>query len=262
MSGKVSFDSSDARRIERQYAAPAVVEQRRRTLAALALRPGETALDIGCGPGYLTREMAKQVGCNGRVIAIDTSEPMLDLARCRCAEFAQVEFSRADAAALPCEDASIDVAAAVQVYLFAADLDAVVREVARVLCPGGRVVIVDTDWDSTVWHSSDPTRMQRFLDVWMGRYANGRIARLFPGCLRRAGLRIEHADAIPIVELAPDDSRYSGSQVSELARFVTGKGGIGADEADAWARDLRDLAEQGAYFFALNRYLFVARKPG
>jgi len=262
MSKTVAFNSANAQRVDRQYAAPALVEQRRRTLEALALQPGETVLDVGCGPGYLALEMAKQVGSSGRVIAIDTSEPMLDIARSRCAGLKQVELSLANAAALPCENASIDVAAAVQVYLFTADLDAVVRELARVLRPGGRAVIVDTDWDSVVWHSSDPARMRRMLEVWTQRYVNARVARLFPGCLRRAGLTIEHAGAIPLVELAPDDVSYSGSQASELARFVTGKGGIAEEEAQAWERDLRSLAEQGAYFFSLNRYLFLARKPG
>lgn len=261
MTETVSFDSTQAQRIDRQYSAPSVVEQRRRTLEALALRPGETVLDIGCGPGYLTADLARQVGAGGRVLAIDTSQPMLDIAQRRCAGLEQVELKFADASAMPCTDASIDAAAAVQVYLFARDLDDVLHELARVLRPGGRAVIVDTDWDSVVWHSSDVARMQRLLAIWTERYVNARVARLFPGCLRRAGLRLEHADAIPIVELAPTESSYSGSQVGELQRYVTGKNGISAEEAAAWAQDQRSLAEQGAYFYSLNRYLFVARKP-
>lgn len=257
----VSFDSANAQRVDRQYAAPAMVEQRRRTLEAMALQPGQTALDIGCGPGYLTLEMARQVGAGGRVIAVDTSQPMLDIARARCAGVEQIEFHLADAAALPCPDASIDVAAAVQVYLFAQDLAVVVRDLARALRPGGRAVVVDTDWDSVVWHSSDRDRMERLLAAWMRRYANAHVARLLPGALRRAGLKVGHADAIPLVELDPQENTYSGNQIAELARYVVAKGGIPAAEANAWEEDLRALAKQGEYFFSLNRYLFVAGKP-
>jgi ubiquinone/menaquinone biosynthesis C-methylase UbiE len=257
----VSFDSANAQRVDRQYATPALVEQRRRTLDAMALQPGQTALDIGCGPGYLTLEMARQVGASGRVIAVDTSQPMLDIARARCAGEDQVEFHPADAAALPCPDASIDVAAAVQVYLFVPNLEAVVRDLARVLRPGGRAVVIDTDWDSVVWHSGDRDRMERLLGVWMGRYANARVARVLPGTLRRAGLKVEHAGAIPLVELDPGENTYSGNQVTELARYVVAKGGIPAAEAAAWEEDLRALAKRGEYFFSLNRYVFVASKP-
>ena len=257
----IRFGAGDAQRLDRQYASPVAFEQRRRTLAALALAPGETALDIGCGPGYLAVEMGRQVGPHGRIIAVDTAAPMLAIARARCADVPWVQFELADAARLPLRDASVDCAAAVQVYLFAADLAAVVAELARVLRPGGRAVVVDTDWDSVVWHSSSPERMQRFMEAWTRRYANARVARLFPAALRAAGLRIEEAAAIPIVELAAGDDTYSGSQLTEVARYVTAKSGIDATEATAWADDLLDFSAGGRYFFSLNRFIFTARKP-
>lgn len=261
MSNILPGDSANAQRIDRQYAAPSLVEQRRRTLETLALQPGQTALDIGCGPGYLTLEMARQVGTRGRVIAVDTSQPMLDIARARCASLDQIEFHLADAAAVPCPDASVDIAAAVQVYLFASDLDVVIRDLARVLRPGGRAVVIDTDWDSVVWHSSDRDRMERLLAVWMQRYVNARVARFLPGSLRRAGLEIERVEVIPLVELDPGENTYSGSQATELARYVVSKGGVPAAEASAWEGDLRSLAKRGEYFFSLNRYVFLATKP-
>ena len=69
-------------------------------------------------------------------------------------------------------------------------------------------------------------------------------------------------DAIPIVELAPDDASYSGSQITEVAKYVGSKGGLSPEEASSWAGDLRALASRGEYCFALNRYLFSAKKPG
>lgn len=256
-----TFDSADARRIDRQYAAPTLVEQRRRTLEALALQPGQIVLDVGCGPGYLTGDIARCIAPEGHAIGIDTSRPMLDVAAARCRDMPNVEFRHGDATRLPFDDASIDVVAVVQVYLFVPALQCAFQELARVLKPGGRAVIVDTDWDSLVWHSSNPARMNRFIEIWKQRYVDATVARLFPGCLRAAGLAIELADAIPIVELAPDEASYSGSQITEMAKYVGSKGGLSPEEATSWADDLRALAGRGEYFFALNRYLFIARKP-
>lgn len=261
MAAAKTFDGVDARRIDKQYAAPTLVEQRRRTLDALALKPGQCVLDVGCGPGYLTREIARSVAPDGHAIGIDTSQPMLDVALERCRDLANVEFRHGDATALPFEDASVDVAAVVQVYLFVPALERAFAELARVLKPGGHAVVVDTDWDSLVWHSSDPARMTRFIEIWKQRYVDATVARLFPRCLREAGLKIDHADAIPIVELVPDDASYSGSQITEVAKHVGSKGGLSPEEATSWADDLRALAVRGDYFFALNRYLFIARKP-
>lgn len=261
MTGIVSYDRANASRVDRQYAAPSLVRQRKRTLQAMALRRGQQVLDIGCGPGYLASEIAAQVGTEGRVVAIDSSRPMLDIARARCAGLGSVGFQRADAAMLPFSDASFDVAAAVQVYLFVADLERAIRELARVLRPGGLAVVVDTDWDSVVWRSSDHARMERLLGVWCKRFINARTARLLPGLLIRSGMKIECIDAIPLIELAPDDISYSGSQIEELTRYITATGEIAADEAQAWKQDLHRLATDNEYFFSLNRYLVAARKP-
>lgn len=257
-----TFDGAEARRIDKQYAAPALVEQRRRTLEALSLEPGEAVLDIGCGPGYLTLDMAERVGTSGRVVGVDTSQPMLDVAAARCAAHARIELRAADATALPYPDSSFDAVAAVQVYLFVPALDHALTELARVLKPGGRAVVVDTDWDSIVMHTRDAERTERYMRIWKQRYVDATVARRLPGGLRRAGLVIEHASAIPIVELQPDEASYSGSQLPEMTKFLSSKGGIALEEAQAWEADIRDLAARGEYFYALNRYLFVARTPG
>jgi SAM-dependent methyltransferase len=65
-----------------------------------------------------------------------------------------------DVNALPCEDACIDIALASQVYEYVETIDAALRELARVIRPGGRAVLVDTDWESAVWASHDDVRMR------------------------------------------------------------------------------------------------------
>lgn len=255
------YDEAAARRIEVQYSTPDIVEQRRVTLEALALRPGERVLDIGVGPGYLALEMARAVGARGKVCGIDVSEVMLGLASRRCAGVDWVELRAGDAASLPFDDASFDAAAAVQVYLFVNDVDAALAGLHRVLRPGGRAVVIDTDWGTCAWNSADPERMRRVVAAWTTRFAHAHLPRALPGKLRRAGFELERIQVVPLVNTHPGRDTYSGLQIPEMAKFTAGRNGVTLDEASAWEAELARLGEAGEYFFSLNRYVFLIGKP-
>jgi demethylmenaquinone methyltransferase / 2-methoxy-6-polyprenyl-1,4-benzoquinol methylase len=119
---------------------------RERTADRAELEPGGAALDICCGTGDLALELALRVGHEGTVIGCDFSEPMLDLAREKATSAptaGQVRFEWADALQLPYDDARFDAATVGFGARNLADLDAGLREMTRVLRPGGRVVILE-----------------------------------------------------------------------------------------------------------------------
>jgi demethylmenaquinone methyltransferase/2-methoxy-6-polyprenyl-1,4-benzoquinol methylase len=137
------------------------------------LSPGDSALDVCCGTGDLTLELASRLAPGGTVVGCDFSEPMLDLAREKAGErsSAGIRFEWADALNLPYDAGRFDaVTVGFGVRNFA-DRDRGLREMARVLRPGGRLVVLEF------------TRPQRppfstFYSLWFDRIAPilGRIS--------------------------------------------------------------------------------------
>ncbi len=260
MAANFTFDGAAARRIEQVYLTPDIVQQRRATRAMLGLKPGETVLDVGCGPGFLLAEIAAEVGGAGKLSGIDSSADMVALAHKRCAGFSTVDLQQANALALPFAAAAFNVVVSTQVYEYVADIAAALREAARVLRPGGRLLIVATDWESSVWNNSDDARMARVLEAWRDHGADSRLPRSLPKRLREAGLSLERVEVIPIINIEYDPNTYSYSMIAVMAKFAAGRQNFSSAELQAWADDLKTQGERGEYFFSVNRYAFIARK--
>lgn len=258
------FGAREVARLESVYASPAIATQRARTLAVLGARPGEHGLDVGCGPAFLAVELGREVGPGGHVVGIDESAEMLEAARARIARAGvsgQVEVRQGDAGQLDFPAGTFDFVTAVQVYLYVHDVARAIGEAARVLRPGGRLAVVDTDWDSCVWLTSDRDRHRRVMDARGSHFVQQHLPTRLPGLLTRAGLALGHAEAIPLLELSGGPDTFGGGLIQSIADVATRHGVLRA-EADAWKADLLERVSGGEYFFSLTRYLFVATRPG
>jgi demethylmenaquinone methyltransferase / 2-methoxy-6-polyprenyl-1,4-benzoquinol methylase len=137
---------------------------RERAAARTELQPGDSALDICCGTGDLALKLAPRVGPGGHVVGCDFSEPMLDLAREKAAAQGAegVRFEWADALELPYDGERFDAVTVGFGVRNLADLDRGLREMARVLRPGGHAVILEI---------TQPTRppLSFFFSLWFDR---------------------------------------------------------------------------------------------
>lgn len=137
---------------------------RERAAQRAGLGPGDSALDVCCGTGDLALELAGRVTPGGNVVGCDFSEPMLDLAREKAAArgAAGVRFEWADALELPYGAERFDAVTVGFGVRNLADLDHGLREMARVLKPGGRAVILEI---------TQPSRppLSTFYSLWFDR---------------------------------------------------------------------------------------------
>jgi arsenite methyltransferase len=262
MSTAMPFDEEMTHRLVEVYTTPDVVAQRDATLDILDPQLGERVLDIGSGPGFLAAGIASRVGESGAVSGIDLSEPMIAYASglATTPGAAPMTFALGDATALGFSDQSFDAVVSTQVYEYVPDIRTAIAEVRRVLVPGGRVLILDTDWDSVVWHTSDSERHARVMTAWQDHLADPWLPRTLTGRLESAGLTVERYNVLVLLNPAFDPRTYSAGMMQLIANFVPGRRGVTDEDAAAWLADLHDLAARGEYFFSINRYVFLARR--
>jgi ubiquinone/menaquinone biosynthesis C-methylase UbiE len=258
------YDDKAAAQLEQAYATTDMSVQREELRRSLRASAGESILDLGSGPGFLACELAREVGATGRIVGVDISSDMNSIASKRV-EVAglvdRVDILEGDATALAFADATFDAAVSMQVIEYLADPDAALHQLVRVLRPRGRLVIIDTDWDSLVWTATDRRRAARIAAAWNEHLPNPYLPRSLTPRLRAAGFEVKEIRIVPILNTAYDATTFSYNIAPLIASFVPGRGGVSEDEATDWLNDLSELQQQGRYFFSINRYLFAASRP-
>jgi ubiquinone/menaquinone biosynthesis C-methylase UbiE len=154
--------------------------------AVADLHEGEVVLDLGSGAGADVLISARRVGPTGRVIGIDMTDEMLELARSHAAEVGarNVEFVKGYLEELPLPDASVDVVISNCVINLSGDKPKVLAEAARVLRPGGRFAVSDVVADADM---DEETRAD--MAAWTGCIAGALTEPEFRSALAAAGLK-------------------------------------------------------------------------
>ena len=258
---QLAFDEETGKRLEALYRTRDAVRRRGLVRAALEARGGERILDVGCGPGFLSRELLDEVGAEGGVVGVDSSAEMLTLAERRCQGHPNVELREGDATSLPVEDATFHGAVCVQVLEYVPDVPAALAELLRALRPGGRAVLWDVDWATVSWHSADSARMRRVLAAWDEHLAHPSLPRTLAPSMRAAGFERVDMQAHSFATAVFDPETYGAATLSIVRSFVPGHNGVSEGEAGAWAAEQRELAETGEFYFACLQACFTGVRP-
>jgi len=242
--------------LDEQAALPGVVRMRRWVREELAVRPGQTAVDLGCGTGGEVVELAGLVGDGGRAIGIDPNPAVLALAAQR-ARGTGAEFVEGSAYALPLPDASVDALRCERVYQHLDDPARATGEIARVLRPGGRVALIDSDWATAIFHPGDPEILDILRTGLQADVPNPNSGRGLRGLLTAAGLVVD--------ELGSEAVIWESATVLPMCQAIAGaaveQGELTAAQRDGLLADIEAGIATGDHHFSVTMFAVLAHRP-
>lgn len=235
-------------------AAEQVRAVKEKSYAQMRIRPGHTLLDAGCGPGMDSAPLAHHVGNGGRVYALDDDATMLEQARQHAATEGLTEriiHLHGSALAIPLPDGCVDACRAerlLQVLPPQAEQD-VLNELVRVTKPGGRIVIVDTDWGSASVDFSDGALERTLLQFFASHMRpNGFAGRRAPALLQRQPVHDLHTEQVPLLQRRLADTPFG----DWLLDAAVGERCITPAQATAWRDELSRREADGSFYATVN----------
>lgn len=228
----------------------------------MAIEAGDRVLDLGCGPAVDTLPLAALVGEEGRVIGIDSDTDMLreaDGAACSSPYHERIEHRQGCATELPLADACVASCRAERLLqVLPQTLEQTIsKEMVRVTRPGGRVVLVDTDWGSASVDFSDSRLERRLMEFFaLHMRPNGFAGRHLPALCREQALEDIRVDLVPMVQRHLSETPF-GEWLLETAKD---EGAINEREAAHWSDELLEREKQQRFYACVNMVIASGRK--
>ncbi|MBF6129016.1 methyltransferase domain-containing protein [Nocardia brasiliensis] len=242
-----------------QAALPGIRRLRTWAQDALALRPGERAVDIGSGTGSEVLAFADAVGADGIAVGVEPDPNLLASAERRAAQAGSIaKFHSGDAYGLPFGADSFDAALCERVFQHLTAPARAANEIARVLRPGGRVVVVDSDWGTAIVHPGERSVVREVIDTLVSATTNPFSGRRLPGQLTKAGLVIDEIGSHALVQ---DRTVGAGSLVNRISAMAVARGVITEEQRDRLLEDLEAGAASGDIHLSVTMFAVLAHKP-
>jgi ubiquinone/menaquinone biosynthesis C-methylase UbiE len=222
---------------------------RQHVLAALDPRPGQVALDVGCGPGTNLGDLAVGVTSTGRVIGVDTDPAMVQAARTRMAEQPAVEVRLGDAHALPVDDGAVDRVRVDRVLQHVTSPAEVIAELRRVSRPGAVVSLAEPDWATLAIDADDLRTATDFTRYTCAKVVrNASVGRQLARLAAAAGFTVRSVHAMtPLFTDFEETDQILGLTRNSVRAVAAGY--IDSDRAEDWLSALRSTPFLATFVF-------------
>lgn len=237
-------------------------EIKEETVRIIAATDPALVLDAGCGAGIDLVSLAPSLSAHSRIIGLDASQSLLALAAERTSSIKErCSLVRGDITQIPCKDSVFDACRIDRVLQHLREPQIGIRELVRVIRPGGTLVAFDNDWNTFSINLDDQDTAVRICRFWRDSFASGRIGSELPGIFEKCGLVEIHAE---LRTLTLTDLSVAG-QVFDLFVLLdrTEQTGVLTLEKIAAVRaELHRRAQEGMFSSGYNGFLVWGTKPG
>lgn len=242
-----------------QAALPGLARLRTWAHEALALRPGESAADIGSGTGSEAIAFAETVGPNGLAVGVEPDPHLLAAAeRNAAAAGSRATFHSGDAYGVPFGSDTFDAVLCERVFQHLTAPIRAAREIARVLRPGGRAVVMDSDWGTAIVHPGDRRVVREVIDTLLINTTNPFSGRRLPGLLTKAGLVVDEIGSHALVQ---DRSVGAGALVSRISAMAVARRVITEEQRTELLDALAAGAAVGDIHLSVTMFAVLVHKP-
>jgi ubiquinone/menaquinone biosynthesis C-methylase UbiE len=236
---------------------PTMSVSKRIILDGLQLRAGARVLDLGCGLGDDTFQIAERIGASGNVTGVDVSTSMIDEARRRAeGRGLPVDFEVGDSQALRFAAGTFDGVRAERMLMHVPDAERAIAEIARVLAPGGRVSVFDFDWETQFCDSPHKETTRTIALTFCDGMKNGWIGRRMPRLFKSHGIAdvaVQNQTVFVTYEFL---QLLLGGHVARLHDA----GVISRDEANQWWTSLAAADRNGTFLYGFTAFIVSGRK--
>ena len=235
---------------------------KKKSYQLLNIASGSSVLDIGCGTGDDVLALAELVGPKGKVVGIDNSELMIEEANKKSKQKQlPIHFRLGDIHNLDFADDTYDGCRADRVFMHLPDRQQALSEMIRVTKPGGRIVVIDPDWDTMIVEAPDRDLTRRIIDNFVDQLV------LNPWCGREsykffqeAGLKnVVVADAATLV-LTDFAAAKQLMMFDKAANLMREEKPSLSDKIESWLKYLNQADENGFFFSAATMFTVVGEK--
>lgn len=248
--------------LEERAQAPDQLIVNKALVDTLAPVNGEHILEVGCGSGVLSRQTAPVVVPGGKVTGMDISPEFLRIAQGYAVNAGlsdSIQWGTGRAEFLPFQDASFDGVFAARLLLHVSNPQAVLNELVRVVRPGGRVVVMDWDFDTVALDHSDRELTRRLMhwrcdhhggNNWSGRQLWGQMA----------ATGLVNVKVVPVVSVAHHENDSLTLSLFRAAQVAREGGAIAPDEYNAWVSELRSNLAAGCLFASIVYFIVLGER--
>ncbi len=226
-------------------------------LEGLRLRSGARVLDLGCGLGDDTFQIAERVGTIGRVTGVDVSATMIDEARRRAeGRGLPVDFEVGDSQALRFDTGTFDGVRAERMLMHVPDAERAIAEMARVLVPGGRLSVFDMDWETQVCDSPHKEATRKIALTFCDGMKNGWIGRRMPRLFRTHGI----TDVVVKTAMVFVSYEFLKLLLGGHVARLHDAGVVSCAEANQWWTSLADADRDGTFLYGFTAFIVSGTK--